>query len=65
MFAFRVEKEECGDDDRDYLDPFMEEGATTSPSSPTSVLEGPGSGSDYSHEPTTGRGRLLSEAKKF
>lgn len=68
MFAFRVEREERGEDDEDYLDPFVEEGATTSSSSAASAPEDPDSdsNSDYVHgQRAGGRSRFLSEAKRF
>lgn len=62
MFAFRVEKEECGVGDESYLDPFIEEGITTSSSSSPSASEGPGSDGDS--DCASGSGDL-SVAKDF
>ena len=65
MFAFQVEREERGDDDQDYLDPFVEEGVTSSSSSASEDLGSTGS-SDHTHgQSAQGRGRFLSAAKKF
>jgi len=64
-----VEKEERGDDDESYLDPFVEEGRMTSSSeSPTSAPEDPGSDGDLDDidgQQVRGRSGPLSVAKKF
>lgn len=67
-FCFRIEREEHGDDDQSYLDPFVDEGITTSSSPSTPVSEDPDSDSDLDHvhgEHTQGRSGLLSAAKRF
>jgi len=64
MFAFWIEREECGDNDQDYLNPFMEEGMTSSSMSASEDL-GSGSDSDACGQSTQGRSRFLSAAKKF
>ena len=64
MFAFQVEREERGDDDQDYLDPFVEEGVTSS-SSASEDLGSTGSSDHTRGQSAQGRGRFLSAAKKF
>jgi len=61
MFAFRIEREERGDDDASYLDPFVEEGDTSSSSA--SVSDDPNT--DTSSDHTQGRSGLLCAAKNF
>lgn len=63
MFAFMVEREEWGADDETHLDPFIDEGMTTSSPSP-SASEGPGSDEDLESDYTDGNG-ALSAAKDF
>jgi len=65
-FAFRIEREEHGDDDESHLDPFVEEGYTSSSSSSTSVSDSQGTDSDCTQgQPTQGRSSLLGVAKNF
>jgi hypothetical protein len=68
MFAFRVEREERGDDDEDYLDPFIEEGETSSSSPSASASGDSGSDSNSHHasgQHAQGRSGLLTAAKRF
>ena len=60
MFAFQIEREECGDDDDSYIDRFVEEGETSPPSTPAS----PDPGMDDLDGPD-GRSRSLDAAKRF
>ena len=65
MFAFQTEREERGDDDDEgYLDPFVDEGETSSSSdSPSNKL-----GSDNNQDHTGqagGRNQALSAARRF
>lgn len=64
MFAFRIEREEHGDDDGEsYLDPFVEEGETTSSGSEDFVQDS--DSNRTSGLPTQGRSGLLNKAKNF
>jgi hypothetical protein len=66
MFAFRIEREECGNDDGEsYLDQFLEEDNTSSSPTPPPGDSGLDSNSDGTHEQTRDRGRALRAAKKF